>query len=68
MIDMSQAPTLKGSELGNRYTVKVHGNEVYLFENEERWFVEGRTLVNSSRVRGFWSVLCTEFHIQEGLR
>lgn len=27
-----------------RYTVKVRGKEVYLFEDEGRWFVEGRKI------------------------
>ena len=39
--DVRQAPSLKGGGLGVRYTVKVRGKEVYLFEDEGRWFVEG---------------------------
>lgn len=39
--DVRQAPSLKGGGLGTRYTVKVRGKEVYLFEDEGRWFVEG---------------------------
>ena len=39
--DVRQAPSLKGGGLGMRYTVKVRGREVYLFEDEGRWFVEG---------------------------
>lgn len=39
--DVRQAPSLKGGGLGIRYTVKVRGKEVYLFEDEGRWFVEG---------------------------
>ena len=39
--DVRQAPSLKGGGLGMRYTVKVRGKEVYLFEDEGRWFVEG---------------------------
>ena len=31
---------LKGGGLGTRYTVKIRGKEVYLFEDEGRWFVE----------------------------
>ena len=32
--DVRQAPSLKGGGLGMRYTVKVRGKEVYLFEDE----------------------------------
>jgi len=41
--DVRQAPSLRGGGLGLRLrcTVKVRGKEVYLFEDEGRWFVEG---------------------------
>ena len=39
--DVRQAPSLRGGGLGIRYTVKVRGKEVYLFEDEGIWFVEG---------------------------
>ena len=39
--DVRQAPSLRGGGLGMRYTVKVRGKEVYLFEDEGRGFVEG---------------------------
>ena len=39
--DARRAPSLKGGGLGVRYTVKIRGKEVYLFEDEGRWFVEG---------------------------
>ena len=39
--DVRQAPSLRGGGLGTRYTVKVCGKLVYLFEDEGRWFVEG---------------------------
>jgi hypothetical protein len=38
--DVRQAPSLRGGGLGMRYTVKVRVKEVYLFEDEGRWFVE----------------------------
>lgn len=38
--DVRLAPSLKGGGLGTRYTVRVRGKEVYLFEDEGRWFVE----------------------------
>ena len=40
VIDVRQAPSLKGGGLGMRYTVRVRGKEVYLFEDDGRWFVE----------------------------
>ena len=40
ILDVRQAPSLKGGGLGMRYTVRVRGKEVYLFEDEGRWFVE----------------------------
>ena len=39
--DVRQAPSLRGGGLGMRYTVKIRGKEVSLFEDEGRWFVEG---------------------------
>ena len=39
--DVRQVPSLRGGGLGTRYTVKVRGKEVYLFEDEGRWIVEG---------------------------
>ena len=39
--DVRQAPSLKGGGLGMRYTVKVRGKQVYLFEDEGRWFLDG---------------------------
>ena len=38
--DVRQAPSLKGGGLGMRYTVKVRGKQVYLFEDAGRWFLE----------------------------
>ena len=38
--DVRMAPSLRGGGLGIRYTVKIRGKEVYLFEDEGRWFVE----------------------------
>ena len=39
--DIRQAPALRAGGLGMRYTVKIRGKEVYLFEDEGRWFLEG---------------------------
>ena len=38
--DVRLAPSLKGGGLGMRYTVRIGGKEVYLFEDEGRWFLE----------------------------
>ncbi len=35
-----QAPSLRGGGLGMRYTCRICGKEVWLFEEEGRWFVE----------------------------
>ena len=40
VMDVRMAPSLKAGGLGMRYTVRVRGKEVYLFEDEGRWFVE----------------------------
>ncbi len=38
--DTRIAPSLKGGGLGIRYTCRIRGKEVCLFEDEGRWFVE----------------------------
>ena len=38
--DVRLAPSLKGGGLGMRYTVRIRGKEIYLFEDEGRWFLE----------------------------
>ena len=38
--DVRLAPSLKGGGLGMRYKVRIRGKEVYLFEDEGRWFLE----------------------------
>ena len=40
VVDARFAPSLKGGGLGMRYTVKIRGKENYLFEDEEKWFME----------------------------
>lgn len=39
--DVRRAPSLRGGGLGMRYTCRICGKEVWLFEEEGRWFVEG---------------------------
>lgn len=38
--DVRQPPSLRAGGLVTRYTVKVRGKQVYLFEDEGKWFVE----------------------------
>lgn len=40
LIDVRQAPSLKGGGLGMRYTCRIRGKQFYLFDEEGRWFVE----------------------------
>jgi len=42
VLDVRQAPSLKGAWLGIRYTCRICNKEVYLFDDEGRWFVEGK--------------------------
>ena len=41
VMDVRMAPSLRGGGVGIRHTVKIRGKEVYLFEDEGRWFLEG---------------------------
>ena len=40
VLDVRQAPSLKGGGLGIRYTCRICNKKVYLFDDEGRWFVE----------------------------
>lgn len=40
IIDVRQAASLKCGGLGIRYTCKICGREVKLFDDEGRWFIE----------------------------
>ena len=40
VLDVRQAPSLKAGGLGIRYTCRICNKEVYLFDDEGRWFVE----------------------------
>jgi len=40
ILDVRQAPSLKGGGLGIRYTCRIAGKEVYLFCDEGKWFIE----------------------------
>ena len=42
LLDVRRAASTKVGGQGMRYTCRVRGREVYLFEDEGRWFVEAR--------------------------
>ena len=44
LLDVRRAASTRVGGQGMRYTCRVRGREVYLFEDEGRWFVEARDL------------------------
>ena len=40
LIDVRQAASLKGGGVGIRYTCKIVGKQVYLFDDGGKWFME----------------------------
>lgn len=42
VLDVRPAASLKAGGAGIRYTVKIRGQERYLWKEEDRWFVEAR--------------------------
>lgn len=40
LIDVRRAASLRGGGLGIRYTCKIMGKQVYLFDDEGKWFIE----------------------------
>ena len=40
VLDVRQAPSLKGGGWGMRYTCRIQGKQFFLFDEEGRWFVE----------------------------
>lgn len=42
VIDIRRAASLKAGGVGIRYTCRVRNKEVYLFLEEDRWFMERR--------------------------
>ena len=42
LLDVRRAASAKVGGQGMRYTCRVMGRQVYLFEDEGRWFVEAR--------------------------
>ena len=62
MTDVRQVPSLGG--MGIRYTVKVRGKEVYLFEDEGRWIVEqdngkNQGILKMQKVKQLRAYYCT---------
>ncbi|MFI3250534.1 MAG: hypothetical protein R3Y07_06185 [Eubacteriales bacterium] len=43
VLDRRPAASTKVGGCGMRYTVRIQGKERYLFEEEGRWFVEGKS-------------------------
>ena len=42
ILDVRQAASLKVGGSGLRYTCRIRGQAVYLFRDDNRWFMEGR--------------------------
>ncbi len=42
--DVRRAASTKVGDTGIRYTIFINGKEMYLFEDENRWFIEARDL------------------------
>jgi len=40
ILDVRQASSLKGGGLGIRYTCRICNKQVYLFDEEGKWFIE----------------------------
>jgi hypothetical protein len=40
LLDVRMAPSLKGGGQGIRYTCRICGREVYLFNEENKWYIE----------------------------
>jgi len=40
LIDVRRAASLRGGGLGIRYACKILGKQVFLFEDEGKWFLE----------------------------
>lgn len=42
VLDVRRAASLKAGGIGVRYTVRILGQERYLFLDDNKWFVEGK--------------------------
>ena len=43
VLDVRPAASLKAGGAGIRYTIRVLGQQTYLWREEDKWFVEGKT-------------------------
>ena len=41
ILDVRRAASLKAGGIGTRYTCRICGKTVHLFNDENRWFMEG---------------------------
>ena len=44
LVDVRRAASTKVGGRGIRYTCRIRGREIYLFEDDGRWFVEARDI------------------------
>lgn len=42
VLEVCPGVSLKAGGCGIRYTCRIEGRQVYLFQDENRWFMEGR--------------------------
>ena len=42
LLDVRRAAATRAGGQGMRYTVRIMGRETYLFEDDDRWFVEAK--------------------------
>lgn len=42
VLDVRRAPSLKVGGIGTRYTCRIQGKATFLFEEENRWYVESK--------------------------
>ena len=45
--DIRRAAATKAGGCGLRYTIRIHGQQTYLFLDEDRWFVEAHDPIPS---------------------
>ena len=43
VLDKCRAASLKGGGIGMRYTIRIKNNITYLYYENPRWFVEGKS-------------------------
>ena len=53
VIDVRRAASLKVGGTGIRYTIRIDGKQLYLFEDENRWFIEAKDCYASAYIWKF---------------